>query len=393
MYLAAFWRILVGMHSGRTWRLGHRPALDGLRGVAILLVIAGHLSQGRYSSGGSIGVTVFFVLSGFLITSLLLDEWALTGAVSLRAFYARRARRLLPALGLFLTFTAATYLAAGRSLAGLLPVVFYFGNWSRAAGHMLPGMNHTWSLAVEEQFYLMWPLVLLAVLVRGRVRTVFWVAVVGAVSSAVLRVLLWSDPTAARHDRISFGSDTNAVGLLAGCALAAWMTARPDRGRSRPGLAAGVVTVLIIASAESSAFTYTVSGPLIAVAATVAAIWLLCRTGGGGVFGNPVLRFVGRRSYGYYLWQAPMHMLGVAITHDLLLSRVLIVALTAAAAEVSWRLVERPAMSWRRHRAQESGWIAEPSHHPEAAESIGWIAAPSHQPAIVADWSAAPSHQ
>ena len=154
-------------------RLGYQPGLDGLRGLAVLAVIGYHAGFG-WLHGGWIGVEVFFVVSGFLITSLLVEEREATGRVDLRQFYVRRARRLLPALGVMLAVVATVTLIAGSAAerAGVrrdLPwALGYLANWGQIVGDVpyfaaeAPVLRHLWSLAIEEQFYLVWPLVFLA---------------------------------------------------------------------------------------------------------------------------------------------------------------------------------------------------------------------------------------
>jgi peptidoglycan/LPS O-acetylase OafA/YrhL len=175
------------------------PGLDGLRGVAVLAVMAFHAGLG-WAAGGLLGVDVFFVLSGFLVTSILLGEHARTGTLALRRFWARRARRLLPALFVLLLGICAYawWVSGGVAPAQLrgdaLSTLGYVANWHYIAtgqdyfvryGGLSP-LLHTWSLAVEEQFYLVWPLVALVVLKRAGRRGLGWVAgIVGASSAAV----------------------------------------------------------------------------------------------------------------------------------------------------------------------------------------------------------------
>jgi peptidoglycan/LPS O-acetylase OafA/YrhL len=138
------------------FRLGYRPALDGLRGVAALLVMSFHFQIPGWS-GGFLGVDVFFVLSGFLITSLLLEEWQRSGTVCLRRFFLRRALRLFPALVLVLLVTAPFV-----SYRWPLVALGYVANWALAFKFVTFGpISHVWSLSVEEQFYLIWPIVFL----------------------------------------------------------------------------------------------------------------------------------------------------------------------------------------------------------------------------------------
>src|SRR5579871_5080274 len=155
--------------------LRYQPALDGIRALSILAVLLYHGSV-TWAGGGFLGVEVFFVLSGFLITSLLLREWQETGAVRLGRFWSRRARRLLPALFVLVAVVAVYYRATGSDATPLglqsnaVATLLYFGNWHQiatgssyfAASGPLSPLQHTWSLAIEEQFYLLWPLLLVA---------------------------------------------------------------------------------------------------------------------------------------------------------------------------------------------------------------------------------------
>jgi peptidoglycan/LPS O-acetylase OafA/YrhL len=212
-------------------RLGHVPALDGIRGVAILAVLAFHSDFFHY---GYYGVDLFFALSGFLITSLLVGEWARAGTVSFRSFYRRRALRLLPAalaaLGLYLlvsTWQHAAGLvdpAAWREAS--MTVAFaatYTLNMALAAGFNSGlALTHFWSLSLEEQFYLLWPPLLVFALRHGvRPSLLAWALVVLAAGSATERIWLWSSDVPA--ERFTYGSDTRAAAILAGCALGvAW---------------------------------------------------------------------------------------------------------------------------------------------------------------------------
>src|SRR3954454_3781005 len=215
---------------------GRLPALDGLRALAVLAVLAAHAGIPGVS-GGFLGVDVFFVLSGYLITSLLLDEDARRGRLELLAFWARRARRLLPAaLAMITAVVAARPLFPPDSVVGLrgdaTSAALWSSNWRWglqgtdyfAAGGGGSPLQHTWSLAVEEQFYLLWPCVLLAILSsaggRGdrRRRVVGLAATTGAAASAVFTMVA-SNRLA--PGRVYFGADTRAQELLIGAALAA----------------------------------------------------------------------------------------------------------------------------------------------------------------------------
>ena len=230
-------------------RTGQRymPGLDGLRALAVLAVIAYHEQLG-WAPGGMLGVGVFFTLSGYLITDLLLGQWSAHGSLRLSDFWLRRARRLLPALFVMLAIVTAWVTVADRvRLAGLRGAVAaaatYSSNWYLIAANQSyfarfapPGpLDHLWSLAVEEQFYIFWPWLLLlgvCLLRTRRVSGLRWLALATLVlagASAVAMLRLYHpglDPT-----RVYEGTDTRAFGLLAGAALAmVW----PSRNLVRP---------------------------------------------------------------------------------------------------------------------------------------------------------------
>jgi peptidoglycan/LPS O-acetylase OafA/YrhL len=159
--------------------------------------MAEHAGIGIAAGAGNVGVTIFFVLSGFLITTLLLEEHARNGRLSLRRFYWRRALRLLPALGALLGVVIVLMSVAGRTseIAGdVIPALFYFTNWATVAGNNQGLLTHVWSLSIEEQFYLVWPVLLIGILAlgRGRIRWVAGLLVVVILSGIALRFLLWT---------------------------------------------------------------------------------------------------------------------------------------------------------------------------------------------------------
>ena len=292
----------------------HRnAALDGARGVAVLLVVISHWSVETWRFGGTVGVTLFFVLSGYLITSILLAEHAGTGAISLRAFYARRALRLFPALVLvvvaipFLQKATADPKLTYEYFWWALSAVLYVGNFERAAGQTLGPLNHTWSLAVEEQFYLVWPLVLLAVLwwARRDAR-----AVLRAVAAIAGLALAWQVVAVfvLDFDRTYFAPDTNAYALMIGCALAAWLRLAP-----RPGTGPVWPTWLALASLVGMAAFPSIDydgtdlliaahgAPLVALAAAALVVAAVGCPGRGPLVWRPLTWF-GTVSYGVYLW-------------------------------------------------------------------------------------------
>ncbi|MBV8881681.1 MAG: acyltransferase [Planctomycetaceae bacterium] len=205
--------------------LGYRKSLDGLRGIAVVLVVLSHIPSLPFG-GGFFGVDLFFVLSGFLITSLLFEEWRANGDISLKAFYARRALRLLPALVEVLGVAAIvsgrweSAEAAARMRESALMTLCYCANWFVAYRSYPRGeLSHTWSLSVEEQFYVVWPLLLLVLLRSGwSRRRMAAVLVAGMLGSALLRAVLWL--TTKSWERVYFGSDTHADGLFAGALVA-----------------------------------------------------------------------------------------------------------------------------------------------------------------------------
>jgi len=217
------------------------PAIDGLRGIALLGVLAFHANGAL--RGGYLGVDLFFVLSGFLITRILLAEQQATGRIDLRSFWVRRARRLFPALlalmpaiGLY-----AYFLTPPAGLAGIradaLSTLGYVANWSAIFSHRSywelfrspSPLEHTWSLAIEEQFYVVWPLVVFLVLRRFGARALFAVAAGLAALSMVAMVALF-DPE--RTMRVYYGTDTRAATILAGAAFACVAPSSPAVGRA-----------------------------------------------------------------------------------------------------------------------------------------------------------------
>jgi peptidoglycan/LPS O-acetylase OafA/YrhL len=340
----------------------YRPALDGLRALAVLAVIAYHDNY-SWARGGFLGVDTFFVLSGFLITTLLVLEYRRRSTIRLGAFWARRARRLLPALLLVLAFVAVyTHAVAlpwdrenirGDGLASL----FYVANWRfifAGQGYFelfsaASPLRHMWSLAIEEQYYLVWPLVVLACLRlgRGSVRMLTVVSIVGAAASvAAMRVrFVPSDPSPAYY-ATDARVHTILVGALLALLLLTWEpSARARRAILAVGLAAVVMMFAAFHSATGTSATYYRGGSFgfaLVVAAVIAGALqpgLLSRT-----LSTTPLVWIGRISYGLYLWHWP-------ITVWLVPSRVslgtnalnaLRLGVTFAAAITSYVLIERP---------------------------------------------------
>lgn len=379
--------------ESRGVRLPHLPGLDGLRALAVIAVLLYHADL-KWIPGGFLGVEVFFVISGYLITSLLLAEWRQRGRVDLKSFWLRRARRLLPALYLLLVVTLAfAVVFLPGEVAGLrsdaLAAFAYVTNWYQILGHQSyfqsvgrPSLlKHLWSLAVEEQFYLLWPLLFTAGMsagaARGRRRRMLVFIILGAAASALLMAFLYNpdvDPS-----RIYYGTDTRASGLLIGAALAfLWEPGRfytreairrALQGGSRwifpllfdaAGLGAlGVLVGFCLRINEFQPFLYRGGFACVGLATAVLIMAIVHpRTYlGGAVMGRRTLRWIGVRSYGIYLWHWPIYMitrphLDVSISGWPLLA--LRLAATVALADLSYRYVETPI----RKGALEKSWRA-----------------------------------
>ena len=354
------------------------PGLDGLRGLAILAVLIYHLNP-HVLPGGYLGVDVFFVVSGYLITSVLLDEMDQSRGFQLRRFWARRARRLLPALVAVLvvvTLGAAIFArdALNRMRADALSSLFYVFNWRLVAQHdsylaslgRPPLLLHLWSLSVEEQFYLLWPLALLFLRRRVSRERLATLALGGAALSALLMAVLYSpgNPSA-----VYFGTETHGAGLLAGAMLAAAVpprrmssdvSARAARAVDRTGLAALAVVVFGVATLGfNSALTYRGGMLLVDLAAVVlvaVAAHPISRL--GARLSRQPWRWLGLRSYSLYLWHWPIFEMtrpGIDVHNGAFATLVLRLVLTGAAAELSYRFVEQP---WRSGQAQAAFRVA-----------------------------------
>lgn len=317
-------------------RLGHIPALDGLRGVAILLVLLSH--AGHLRGGGMVGVYLFFALSGFLITGLLLTEHE-RGVIRLGGFYRRRALRLLPALTLLLVVFGVVAVRAGEWVDGLVTLALglsYSMNIAVAAGYDPGGFVHLWSLALEEQFYLVWPPLLVLLLAKRSPAVIGSGLAVAAVGFAVWRGYL--EASGVTGPRLWWSPDTNAVPLLAGCCAAFAYTYLP-KVPAYVGLLALPVPVLMVDWWWVPGYGLTTTLPAVAFAVLTLAV------AGNGFrpLEFPPLRAVGKVSYGLYLWHLPLFL---AFGWKLgLLSAV-------ALALLSWRYVEQPFLRRRRRLAE-----------------------------------------
>lgn len=349
--------------------------LDGLRAIAVALVLVYHLFPGILP-GGFFGVDIFFVISGFLITSLLLTEIATTGRIALLNFWRRRARRLLPALALvLLVCTSLALIVGGDVLVGVAAQIFgasfFVNNWVLIAGGAdyfaqdNPELfRNTWSLSIEEQFYLLLPIALFAIFkLGGRSATVTLFLTLGVISALTMAQLSSID---APPTRIYFGSDTHTFGLFFGVALAILVHQDPRAGRPRPpGRFARSAQVLVavlgflvlgwsaVTAVEASPESFQGGFQLVTLAA-VGVIWAITRE--GSVIGRAIdvapLRWIGERSYGIYLWHWPLLLIidGAIEAPSWIIGALTLVA-TLTAATLSCRYVEQPMRQMGLRRA------------------------------------------
>lgn len=353
-------------HKINAPRLGYIGALDGLRALAVLAVLFYHADV-VWLPGGFLGVEIFFVVSGYLITSLLLAEYRQHSSINFKQFWLRRARRLLPALFVMLigvmAFEVIFLPDEVASLRGAVAAAFtYVTNWylifQQSSYFETIGrpslLQHLWSLAVEEQFYLVWPLVFAFLLTRLKTRGAMLILMIGAVASALWMGIQYqpdADPS-----RIYYGTDTRAAGLLIGAALAfVWMP-RGDEIKSRVwrwaldlvGLAAfgGLIAAGLLMS-EFDSFLY--QGGMFVVGAATALVIAAVVTPQSPLFGTllsfDVLRWVGQRSYSLYLWHWPVFMLTRPQLDTTLEGTPLLLvrfSITFVLAEISYRIIETP---------------------------------------------------
>lgn len=404
--------------SAQVSRVPYLPGLDGLRALAVLAVIVYHANS-SWLPGGFLGVEVFFVISGYLITLLLVAEHERTGTVDLLDFWKRRARRLLPALFLMLlllvvwtTFFEEDALGAlrGDVVAGLLYVSNWFQVWVGAgytAVNDFAPLRHLWSLAVEEQFYLLWPLVMMLILRSGRTRlprvSVWFVAIAFGIV-AVVGLLMptgrigadcVSTPDAywevggrcvSKVDVLYLSTPSRATGLLLGAAMA--LVWRPyallrgpmrNKGRLLDPFAIGgllvlgyLVSTLHITELVGEEGTYADpwlfrGGFFLTGLATLVVIAAVAhtRSSSGGLIGNPVFRAIGERSYGLYLYHWPVfqalrHETGIPLAvHEFIGA----MAVTVAITEISYRFVELPIRE-RRFKATWTSILRRGSNQP-----------------------------
>lgn len=345
----------------------YMPGLDGLRALALMGVMGYHWGL-ESAPGGFLGVGVFFVLSGYLITDILASQWRLNGKINLADFWYRRFRRLLPAMFLMLLMTVVWVTLFDPSrLASLrqdvIGAVTYLSNWQfifqevsyfESFGPPSP-LGHMWSLAVEEQFYLIWPLILMIGLYfyprRGQM-----LCFISALAGISAFLMMWIYEPGDDPSRVYFGTDTRAFGLIIGAALAiVWpsfkLSSRIAQGArillDVAGTSALVLILYMMANTDRFEETLYPGGMVILSLASAVVIAVLAHPASllGNLIGAKPLRWIGVRSYGIYLWHYPVIMLTSpnGDVHQIsTLHAVLQVAASIALASLSWKYVEEP---------------------------------------------------
>jgi peptidoglycan/LPS O-acetylase OafA/YrhL len=344
----------------------HIPALDGLRGIAILTVMVYHLEKlapdfHEVTKGGFLGVDIFFVLSGFLITSILLKEHGKTGKINLKNFYLRRLFRLIPAYWLFLSvlYVFGAYLLPPQESALIysnynFPIAFfYFTNWNRAAadGGVAGNLDHTWSLSIEEQFYIIWSLVLFFAFTEKRSRR----AIFTLTLASVALIIFWRMAralTGTTADILYYSTDTRIDALLIGCAASMvymWKLIPASFFRSvyfdLIALAAYITAALVFFnSSYHDVSLYTAHLPLFTTATAIIILWLMTRekTPVHFLLENKILQWVGKISYGLYLWHYLMYEFSKKTFSAVEVQIVAGLALAFAVSALSYYLVELP---------------------------------------------------
>lgn len=345
----------------------YMPGLDGLRAVSVLAVMAYHLNV-EWASGGLLGVAIFFVLSGYLITDQILQQWKNDGRLHLTNFWIRRAKRLIPSMIVMLIFVAVWLLISDPSRLSALKGDFvssalYVNNWYlifhdvsyfESFGPQSP-IGHLWSLAIEEQFYLLWPLLLFGLLhLTRRKGNLVLIIMVGSIVSALAMVILYTPGT--DPSRVYYGTDTRAFGLLIGAALAVIWPSVPARSRTAVThsklmditgvLLLTILMWMIVYTDEYGSFLY--EGGLFLVSiltALLIAILAHPHSKLGKIMGTRPLRWIGVRSYSLYVWHYPIMVLtssSVSTDQGSMVRIILQILASFLFAAVSYTYIEEP---------------------------------------------------
>ena len=354
----------------------HYPALDGVRAVAILLVLGQHAPT-RPLIDGYVGVTVFFCLSGYLITTLLVRELH-TGTIDVRAFYHRRAARLGPALVTVVAVTIVVLLidrhdlSAGQVFAPAGAALTYttsLFDWTNHVFATKDYFNYTWSLSVEEQFYVLWPF---ALLWGYRRNPRLFAALIASLIAITLALDLYLGLSrAVKYDQHEyFGSDTNALPILVGAMLAivvhnGWLP-RTVRGLAPAALlAVALLPVLAYRNDTYRPSLVIVAGTALTLVALIGVV-TRPRSAAGSLLATRPMRWLGERSYSIYLWNVLARIAVLASLGHTVVGDVVWVAMFLVLAEVSFRFVERPL---RAKFAPKSGVSGAPAFSPVGASA------------------------
>jgi peptidoglycan/LPS O-acetylase OafA/YrhL len=358
-------RGVVWMKSGageKSFR--YIPGFDGLRALAVLAVIAYHLNL-PYSAGGFLGVTVFFVLSGFLITSLLVWEWEQSQKINLKPFWIRRAKRLLPAMFLLLiSLNVLVPLLKPTLLTSLrqdtIAAIFYYSNWhyifqdlSYFESFENPSLlTHFWSLAIEEQFYIIWAVAILFLLKKVKSRMGIFLLIMSGVLFSVVQMLLLYDPNL-DPSRVYYGTDTRIFSLLIGASFALLVPRRPFSTMSKWAFElmgiAGISVFLLMTVFTNQYDRFIYEGGMVLLSFTTAFL-VLALAWRSAVLANWILerkplKWIGVRSYGIYLWHYPviLFMNSNVNTGGIHYVKVILeLTLTFLLAAISYSFVEKP---------------------------------------------------
>ena len=356
------------LHSATTQtKFGHIPAIDGLRAFAVLSVIFFHFGFSNF--GGFIGVDVFFVISGFLITGLLIRDVEVHQSVPLVNFWVRRVRRLIPAvLFMVITVVVCSFIFASLTVRlnlriDTLSTLAYVANWHFintasyfASDGTVSPLLHMWSLAVEEQFYIIWPLVILLIskLVKKNSRGILWVSVGLAILSASLLKTMWA---ADGIERAYMGTDSRAFQLLIGAALAALVAVKPSiRGSQQVrsliavlGFSSLLIFSFALGTATGPTSFYANGGALLVALASACLLWTMWAGSHAltPMFSNRIANYIGRLSYGMYLWHWPLFVfVGSELQQRGHLSKtataIFLLGLTLCFASFSYHFIENP---------------------------------------------------
>lgn len=344
----------------RRHSIGYIPAMDGLRAVAVMIVYIFHATN-PLSTGGFIGVDVFFVISGFLITALLIKEWDRFSHINFKNFYIRRALRLLPALMLMLVIyliATQTFLrgvipgATEKAWGDVLIVLFYASNWTRSLGFGRPDvLGHAWSLSVEEQFYILWPPILFLLL--RFIPSRYWIAAIafaGSILIAIHRINLVFQ--GASVERLSTGLDTRLDGILMGCGLGVLLASNllpiSENLLKLISLFAWISTgILVVLNFTISYFqieTY-ISWLFIANVCTLFILFHMAIAKTSilkGLLEHPILVYIGKISYGIYLFHMPLLYFSGALGFHSWTRLAFIGPLTLLLAMLSYTYLETP---------------------------------------------------